>query len=151
MDELDDLPDDVAAALARQDEAMALLSRLRVAEPYARPRLDTGGEKRREFRRWPIPEGVKIEFHDGGKWQKINCKDLGIGGARLQWPESIPAPVPARLTSPSAPAVIALVDVMWRDAKANLAGVRFEFQDEEERDAWAGGLIDALLARHAVS
>ncbi len=151
MDDFDDIPDDVAAALARQDEAMALLARLRSSEPYARPRLDTVGEKRREFRRWPMPEGVTIEFHDGGKWHKISCVDMGIGGARLHWPKEIPAPVPARLKTPSSPAVLALVDIMWRDTKSDLTGIRFEFQDEEERDAWSGGLIDALLARHAVS
>jgi hypothetical protein len=151
MDEFDDIPADVAAALARQDEALALLARLRAAEPYARPLLDTTGEKRREFRRWPLPEGVSVEFHDGETWQKVRCADMGIGGARLHWPKGIAAPVPARLKTPAAPAVLTLVDIMWRDAKSDLAGVRFEFQDEEERDAWAGGLIDALLARHAVS
>jgi len=39
--------------------------------------------------------------------------------------------------------------VMWRD-KQGKAGIRFEFTDNEERDQWSGGLIDALLARHAL-
>jgi hypothetical protein len=151
MDEFDDIPDDVAAILARQDEALALLARLRAAEPHVRPRLDTVGEKRREFRRWPTPDGVTLEFHDGEKWRKVQCADMGIGGARLHWPEGVLAPVPARLKTPATAAVLALVDVMWRDSKTNLTGVRFEFQDEEERDSWSGGLVDALLARHAVS
>ena len=98
-----------------------------------------------------MPDGVTIEFHNGEKWQKVSCVDMGIGGARLHWPKGIEAPVPARLKTPSSPAVLALVDIMWRDAKSDLTGIRFEFQDEEERDAWSGGLIDALLARHAVS
>jgi hypothetical protein len=42
---------------------------------------------------------------------------------------------------------------MWREGGGNdvKAGLRFEFQDDEERDQWSGGLIDALLARHALA
>ena len=151
-EEFTDIPDDVEEILRRQDEALALLARLREAEPYRQPRLDTTGQKRREFRRWPTPEGVKIEFHDGTAWKHIECQDMGIGGARLHWPEKINAPCPARLTTPSTPTCVVLVDVMWRDTqgKGGLTGIRFEFQDEDERDGWSGGLIDALLARHAV-
>lgn len=150
-DEFADIPDEVEAILRRQDEALALLARLRTAEPYRKPKLDAEGQKRREFRRWPTPDGVKIEFHDGSKWNLVACKDMGIGGARLIWPSGIEAPCPARLTTPTTPTALVLVDVMWRDSKSELVGIRFEFQDEDEREAWSGGLIDALLVRHAVS
>ena len=149
-DEMMEIPGDVEAILLRQDEALSLLSRLRESEPYRKPRLDTQGKKRREFRRWPIPEGVGIELHDGDNWRKMDCNDLGIGGARVIWPADLEAPLPARLTTPSAPAALVLADIMWRDAKSELVGLRFEFQDEDERETWSGGLIDALLARHAV-
>ena len=59
-------------------------------------------------------------------------------------------PSPARLKAAAMPSLLVLADVMWRDREGK-AGVRFEFADEEERDQWSGGLIDALLARHALS
>ena len=146
-----EIPDDVEEALRRQDEALSLLARLREEEPYRRPRIDTEGKRRREFRRWPTPDGVEIELHDGARWRRLACADMGIGGARMPWPVDLQAPIPARLTTPSSPAALVLVDIMWRDSKSADAGIRFEFQDEDERDAWSGGLIDALLARHAVT
>ena len=47
---------DVEEALRLQDEAMALLERLRAEEPYrdAEHAGHTGGG-RRDFRRWPAP------------------------------------------------------------------------------------------------
>ena len=150
-EEFAEIPDEVEAILRRQDEALALLARLRSEEPYRKPKLDSQGQKRREFRRWPMPEGVSIEFHDGSSWKTVGCQDMGIGGARLFWPKGIEAPCPARLSTPTTPTVLVLVDVMWRDTKSELVGIRYEFQDEDEREAWSGGLIDALLVRHAVS
>ena len=146
-----EIPDDVEAILRRQDEAMALLERLRTAEPFRRPRADQQGAKRREFRRWPLPQGVSLELHDSAGWKPADVMDMGVGGARLnKLPIFADGPTPARLKSPSSQAVLVLCDVMWKD-KDGRAGIRFEFRDEDERDNWSGGLIDALLTRHAVS
>lgn len=146
-----EIPDDVEAILHRQDEAMALLERLRLAEPFRRPKTDQLGARQREFRRWPVPEGVSLELHDREGWQPADVLDMGVGGARLYTlPEFADGPTPARLKSPSSQAVLVLCDVMWKDADGR-AGIRFEFRDEDERENWSGGLIDALLARHAVS
>ena len=46
--------------------------------------------------------------------------------------------------------VLALADVMWHDSHSETYGLRFEFLDDEERDAWAGLLVDALLARYSL-
>lgn len=155
MEETDDLlaiPEEVEQALLRQDQALMLLARLRAAEPYLRPARDASGSRRREFRRWPLPEGVQIELHDGQRWRRAECLDLGPGGARLlSLPAWMEGPVPARLTTPTTPSVIVLADTMWKEAATGHAGIRFEFQDDEEREVWSGGLIDALLVRHAVS
>lgn len=153
LDEDDEIivPDDVEEILRRQDEALALLGRLRAAEPFRRPRPDTLGPRRREFRRWPIPEGVSLELHDQEQWQRAPVLDMGVGGARLAGlPEFADGPTPGRLKAPSSQAVLVLCDVMWKDTDGR-AGLRFEFLDEDERESWSGGLIDALLARHAVS
>ncbi len=42
--------------------------------------------------------------------------------------------------------VLVLADVMWRDKQTGGAGVRYEFFDNEDRDQWAGGLIDGRPA-----
>jgi hypothetical protein len=149
-DELPEIPADVERILHKQDEALALLGRLRVEEPYLKPPTDRKGGKR-EFRRWPIPEGVLLEMHDGERWQRADCMDIGVGGARLsRLPGFVDGPVPARLTAPRAQSVLVLADTMWKEGNAGRAGIRFEFQDDDERETWSGGLIDALLARHAV-
>jgi len=149
-----EMSDDVEAALRRQDEALALLDRLRAAEPYRNALPEGTGGGRRDFRRWPTPDGVTLELHDGERWSLGDCLDMGVGGARMAslpvWAEG---PVPARLQAPELPnAVLVLADIMWRDGVGGKgkAGLRFEFQDDEERDAWSGALIDALLARHAL-
>ncbi len=150
-DEEIEIPDDVEAILRRQDEAMALLDRLRTTEPFRRPKSDQQGARRREFRRWPLPEGVSLELHDSVRWHSADVLDMGVGGARLN--SLLPfadGPTPARLKAPSTQAVLVLCDVMWKDNDGR-AGIRFEFRDEDERENWSGGLIDALLARHAVS
>ena len=144
--------EDVDEILHRQDEAMALLERLRSEEPLLTMRSSPDRDGRRDFRRWPTPQGVTLELHDGTKWHSADVADMGIGGARLN---SLPAwmkgPAPARLKAPGMTfAVLVLADVMWRDKQAGGAGVRYEFFDNEDRDQWAGGLIDALLARFAV-
>lgn len=151
-DEFDeDVPAEVEDILRRQDEAMALLERLRAEEPFLPAKQAVGGG-RRDFRRWPAPPGVTVEAHDGLRWHTLDCVDMGVGGARLAGlPDWAEGPMPARLRAPGVNAVLVLADVMWRDKKDNKAGVRFEFQDDEERDQWSGALIDALLARHALS
>ena len=143
--------DDVEAALRRQDEAMMLLERLRLSEPAAPASGDAAGGGRRDFRRWPAPEGITVELHDGGGWQAGPSSDLGVGGARLTLiPAWVDGPVPVRLRGAAGPAVLTLGDVMWRDEKTGAAGLRFEFSDPEEHDLWTAILIDALLARYAL-
>jgi len=142
--------DDIEAALRRQDEAMMLLERLRLAEPAGATQEATGGG-RRDFRRWPAPEGVAVEMHDGSAWQPAPSSDLGIGGVRLTTvPSWLDGPVPVRLRGVSGPAVLTLGDLMWRDEQTGAAGLRFEFSDPEEHDLWTAILIDALLARYAL-
>ena len=72
---------DVEAALNRQDEAMALMERLRLAEPVGARQSGGAGGGRREARRWPMPDGVTLELHDGIRWHPADCLDLGVGGA----------------------------------------------------------------------
>lgn len=143
--------EEIEEALRRQDEALMLLERLRIAEPSAPPAGDLPGGGRREARRWPAPEGATVELHDGERWQAIPASDLGIGGVRVT---SVPAwlqgPAPARLKGPTGDAVLALADLMWREGATGAAGLRFEFSDGEERDGWTAILIDALLARYAL-
>ena len=143
--------DDVEAALRRQDEAMLLLERLRLAEPLSAKSEEAAGGGRRDFRRWPAPEGVAVEMHDGIGWQPAFTSDLGVGGVRLTVvPSWLDGPVPVRLRGVSGPAVLTLGDLMWRDEKTGAAGLRFEFSDPEEHDLWTAILIDALLARYAL-
>ncbi len=141
---------DVEEALRRQDEALTLLERLRIAEPAIAPEAHPGGG-RREARRWTAPKSVMVELYDGLTWQAVTCSDLGIGGARLTTvPSWLEGPAPIRLRGASGPAVLGLADLVWRDAKMGLAGLQFEFGDPEERDQWTVVLIDALLARYAL-
>ncbi len=141
---------DIERALMRQDESMALLERLRLAEPLAKAKRDPAGGGRRDFRRWPMPAGVSLSLHDGTNWQRAYVADLGIGGARLtHLPPWMDGPAPARLASAQAPPILVLADIMWRDGAGG--GLRFEFGDSEERDQWTATLIDALLARYALA
>lgn len=112
-----------------------------------------GAERgRRDFRRWPTPPGVGLDLHDGSSWRAMHCVDIGVGGARIATP--LPAwmacPAPGRLRAPDMPVILVLADMMWQDRQQNVAGLRFEFQEEVERETWYGGLIDALLARHSI-
>lgn len=145
------LPDDIEDALRRQEEALALLERLRIAAPSAGKAEQGALRGRRDFRRWPTPDGVLLELHDGAAWQAVPVSDMGIGGSRLL---SVPAwllgPTPARLQAPACAGILVLADIMWRDKKSGAAGVRFEFLSTEERDEWADSLLDALLARYSV-
>ena len=152
--EMSDIPEDVQAALKRQDEALMLLDKLRQKEPFRSHLEKEGGksEGKREFRRWPCPKGVTLELHDGKKWHDIPLNDLGIGGTRVpNLPEWAVGPTPARLKAPLVKqGVLLLSDVMWKDKKGGGAGLRFEFMDASERDYWAEGLIDALLVAVSV-
>lgn len=147
----DEIPDEVEEALRLQDEALALLERLRSEEPYAKPAVKDEGGGRRDFRRWPMPAGVSVELHDGLQWRPIDCIDMGVGGARIaNLPGWVVGPAPARLKAPGlGGAILVLSDVMWKDVRDHKAGLRFEFSDLEERDLWSGALIDALLAQYA--
>ena len=144
--------EDIEEVLWRQDEALALLERLRIAEPVApTPRTPPGGG-RRDFRRWPAPEGITVEMHDGEGWQALPASDLGIGGVRITHvPAWLEGPTPVRLKGATGEAVLALADLTWRDSGSGAAGLRFEFQGGEERDQWTALLIDALLARYALA
>ncbi len=146
-----DPDDDVEEALRRQDEALALLERLRLSEPSAAKAGEAPGGGRRDFRRWPAPAGITVELHDGRTWQPAPSGDLGVGGARLTMvPAWLRGPVPVRLRGESGPAVLTLSDLMWRDGQSGAAGLRFEFSDPEDHDVWTAMLIDALLARYAL-
>lgn len=151
-EEFDAIPADVEEALRLQDEALSLLERLRAASTYRQRRKDSGVEKRRQFRRWPSPEGITVELHDGERWHPVAVFDIGVGGARIDaLPKWMQGPAPCRLGAPSVQGILVLADIMWRTGPQKGAGLRFEFDDAEERDAWYDGLIDALLAKHAVS
>jgi hypothetical protein len=152
MSEQDDTLDaDVSAALDRQDEALALLERLRRAEPVAAASPAGAGGGRRDGRRWPPPEGVTVELHDTIRWHETPCLDLGVGGGRVQGlPTWADGPTPVRLKAGHLGAVLALADVMWHDTHAGISGLRFEFLDRDDHDALAGLLLDALLARYAL-
>lgn len=142
--------DEVEAALHRQDEAFALLERLRAEEPTlpAKPALGSG---RREVRRWPTPPGVTMERHDGLKWYPLDCVDMAVGGARVTHLDpKLEGPFPVRLRAPGVNATLVLCDIVWRDKKEDKAGLRFDFGDDEARETWSGALIDALLARHSL-
>ncbi len=141
--------DDIEAALQRQDDAMVLLERLRLAEPAAPAAAPIPGGGRRDFRRWPTPDGVTLELHNGERWRPTLCGDIGIGGARLTMvPTWLQGPAPARLKTAASLAVLVLADLVWRDGDAG--GIKFEFGDPEERDEWTASLIDALLARYSL-
>jgi len=143
---------EIEEVLRKQDEALALLERLRIAEPASASSETHSGGGRRDFRRWPAPEGVTVEFHSGEGWQAADASDLGIGGVRITTvPSWLNGPVPIRLKGATSLAILALGDLMWRDGKTGAAGVQFEFQDPEERDQWTSILIDALLARYALA
>ena len=60
-------------------------------------------------------------------------------------------PVPVRLRRENTTVALVLADMMWRDTQEELAGMRFEFVDNEARDHWAVNLIDALLAAYALA
>ncbi|MBC8102803.1 MAG: PilZ domain-containing protein [Cytophagales bacterium] len=147
-----EIDSETEAALRRQDEALLLLERLRSEEPFGFSNAKKiPGQERRDFRRWAMPPGITIEMHDGTRWCKINCSDVGVGGARTDFlPSWADGPTPVRLKG-AAGAVIVLSDIMWHGTSANQAGIRFEFLDDEERDFWSGTLIDALLARHSLA
>lgn len=150
--EPEEVPSDIEEILRRQDEALELLERLRAAEPFASLEPPHLGGGRRDFRRWPTPRDVTLELHNGLEWRDVRPLDMGVGGVRLtEAPSWVQGPVPVRLTAPGLGcAVIALADIMWKDPKDGKAGLRFEFQDDEEREQWSGALIDALLAEHAL-
>ncbi len=150
MSEMVDL-EEVEAILKRQDVAMDLVERLRAEESRVSPISQDEQNTRREFRRWPAPDSVTLELHDGGRWTSVECTDMGVGGAKLKgFPAWAEGPTPARLKAGPAHPVLVLADVMWQDRATGIAGLRFEFFDNEERDRWAGSLIDALLAAFSV-
>ena len=149
--EMLDAENDLDMALRRQDEALALLERLRITEASGPKAADAPGGGRRDFRRWPAPEGITVELHDGSGWQPAQSSDLGVGGARLLTvPAWVDGPVPVRLRGEAGPAILTLGDLMWRDGANGAAGLRFEFSDAEDHDLWTAMLIDALLARYAL-
>ncbi|MFY7951482.1 MAG: PilZ domain-containing protein [Armatimonadaceae bacterium] len=142
---------EVDEALRRQDEALAQLEKLRATSRLRKKRADQSGGKRRQSRRWPVPEGIVVELFDGDRWATVPVVDIGVGGVRVATlPNWMIGPAPCRLSSPTVEGIIVLCDVMWRTGDATLAGLRFEFDDADERDTWTEGLIDALLARFSV-
>ena len=153
-DDLDDMmtnpSDDIELDFERQEQAMALLERLRIAEPLAAAPAIPAGGGRRDSRRWPCPDDISIQIHDTTQWQPVACVDIGLGGARLAAiPVWMQGPAPLRLKASAAHPILVLADVMWREAAGG--GVRFEFGDPEERDQWTAALIDALLAKYSLT
>lgn len=149
---MDSEMEDIEAILERQEKAMNLLERLRMEEPIRIGGADLGGGGRRDFRRWPTPDSVQTEWHDGTRWQPVSCLDIGIAGGRFrEWPQEAETPVPMRLRRDNTTVALILADMMWRDMQEGLAGMRFEFVDNEARDHWAVNLIDALLAQYALA
>lgn len=145
------VPDDVEEALRRQDEALALLEQLRAVSRHRRRRSDQSGGRRRQFRRWPAPEGITVELYNGSAWEPVPVIDIGVGGIRSsRLPEWMLGPAPCRLSSPTVEGIVVLCDVMWKTGNHGEAGLRFEFDDNDERELWTEGLIDALLARFSV-
>jgi hypothetical protein len=142
----------VETALQRQDSALRLLEHLRADQPLTERPRQPGGGGRRAFRRWPAPETLQIDLHDGKTWLAVECQNIGVGGASISHlgPSLGDGPFAARLTTPDSGATLVLADVVWRDIKTGTLGVRFEFLDEEERDLWASGLIEALLAERTL-
>ena len=146
-----DQDEDVEDILRRQDEAMALLERLRLAETSMNREPEAPGGGRRQFRRWPTPPGVTLELHDGTAWRLADPSDMGVGGARVHsLPSWMKGPAPARLVAPKSPPVLVLSDIMWRDA-TGAAGLGFDFLDREDHELWATSLIDALLAQYSLA
>lgn len=146
-----DQEEDVEDILRRQDEALALLERLRMAEAGTRREAEAPGGGRRQFRRWPTPPGVTLQLHDGIGWQPADPSDMGVGGARLNaLPTWVKGPTPARLVAPKSPPVLVLSDIMWRD-NSGAAGLGFDFLDREDHELWATSLIDALLAQYSLA
>ena len=150
MDE-DEIDPDVDEALRLQDEALSQLEKLRSGSTLRRRNADRSGGKRRQFRRWPAPEGIRFELYDGTRWEAVTVADIGVGGVRvLSLPIWMIGPAPCRLSTPTVEGIIALSDVTWRTRNSSEAGIRFEFDDADERELWTEGLIDALLARFSV-
>lgn len=147
------MPHDLEAVLERQEAALQLLEQLRADMPMTRRRRRGVGGGRRDFRRWPTPDTVTVDLHDGRQWHRVETLDCGVPGVRVI---GLPAfvgegPAVARLTTPEGGVVLVLADVMWRDAKAGTAGLFFEFQTDSDREAWSEGIIEALLSRHALN
>ena len=145
---------DLERALARQEEALALLERLRASDPLPltdgeadvpAPPPASPADPRRESGRQAMPGHARLELHDGKMWQIVPCDDIGTGGARASaLPEWAAGPTPARLhtSPPSRPAALCLSDIMWRDTAQGTAGLRFEFLSTEEQELWADILRD---------
>jgi len=154
LNDVSEVSDEVEAILGRQEQALRLLEQLRADLPLNSKRRRKGvGGGRRDFRRWPTPETVSIEIHDSRHWHLLDSLDCGVPGVRVA---ALPSwvgdgPVVVRVTTPDSGPVLALGDIMWRDKKTRTAGIFFEFQTEDDREAWGEGLIEALLSRHALN
>ena len=154
-------PDGTPPLTAGRAAALRRLAELRAALPPAerRSRAGTGGS-RRESRRWALPDTVTIAQYEAGQWHPVEVLDCGIEGVRiLQVPgarhesQSVPPGEDAlvlRLVTPDGGTVLALGTVRWRDTHAAMMGVQFEFQTDDDYDAWRDGLLEALLARHGL-
>lgn len=135
-----------------REEAISLLGPLSAALALTRRKRTGKGGGRRDSRRWTPPEKVTFEIYDGATWHPVEALDCGIPGVRVADLPGFVGEGPAllRLTTPDSGAVLVTGDVMWQDPSAGTAGLRFTFQNDEDREAWFEGLVEALLSRHAM-
>ncbi|MBC7807427.1 MAG: PilZ domain-containing protein [Akkermansiaceae bacterium] len=139
-------------AMTTREEATRLLVELQATLPPPVASRHGKGGGRRDSRRWIPPETVTIEVYDGELWHALEALDCGIPGVRVM---DLPGfvgdgPAVVRLTTPDSGVVLVTGDVMWHDREAGTAGLHFTFQNDEDREAWFGGLVEALLSRHAM-
>lgn len=141
-------------AITTRAEALQLLIQLRADLPSSSAGQRRGrGGGRRDSHRWVPPDTVTFELYDGETWQRVEALDCGIPGVRvMDLPEFVGnGPTIVRLTTPDSGIVLVTGDVMWHDKKAGTAGLQFTFQNDEDREAWFEGLVEALLSRHAMN
>ncbi|MBC8136721.1 MAG: hypothetical protein H8F28_12605 [Fibrella sp.] len=140
-------------AITSREDAVRLLNQLRANLPESHTNRRRGkGGGRRDSRRWTPPSSVTFEIYDGETWHFVEALDCGIPGVRVT---RLPAfvgenPAVMRLTTPDSGVVLVTGDVMWKDSRAGTAGIQFTFQNDEDREAWFEGLVEALLSRHAM-
>lgn len=147
-------PQPADAVIFTRDDVSRVLGELRAGVP-PRPtgQFRGKGGGRRDARRWIPPDTIEFEIYDGEGWHRLHALDCGVPGARVT---NLPVFVKEgfvalRLTIPEDGVVLVAGEIMWLDAKAGIAGIQFTFENNEDREAWFEGLVEALLSRHAMN